>query len=134
MILLTLILFLFRVVVVIKTIDKYMVFLCLIIQSVLIFTFKVSKILLFYFRFEATIIPMLLIILARGYRTERFAAATWMVVYTVAGRLPFLFLILVNFSDIIIIISGRREKTGVLFRLLCLLPFIVKFPLFGVHY
>jgi len=49
--------------------------LCIIIQLVLVITFKVNKILLFYFCFEARAIPILVIIINWGYRPERYTAA-----------------------------------------------------------
>jgi NADH:ubiquinone oxidoreductase subunit 4 (subunit M) len=120
-------------VVVIKFTDPTIIFLCVFIQIVLVLTFKVRKVLMFYFSFEASIIPMLLIIIKRGYRPERYTAALWIVVYTVAGRLPFLFIILISFSRRLVTSMEGRVK-GFIFSLVVLMPFIVKFPLFGVHY
>jgi len=133
LVLLTLVLFFFSLVVVIKFTDPTIIFLCVFIQIVLVLTFKVRKVLMFYFSFEASIIPMLLIIIKRGYRPERYTAALWIVVYTVAGRLPFLFIILISFSRRLVT-SMEGGVKGFIFSLVVLMPFIVKFPLFGVHY
>lgn len=128
---LTLILFLLCLVVCLG--DLKIASLCMFIQLVLILTFKVNKILLFYFCFEARAIPILVIIINWGYSPERYTAAVWIVVYTVAGRLPFLYVVLGKYSDILLtrtVVDMFRWQESVML----LLPFLVKFPLFGVHY
>jgi len=116
--------------------DKIFFAINLFLLLVLCLIFKVNKIVWFYFLFEARVIPLLLIIIFRGYRPERYRAATWIVVYTVGGRIPFLFLIVKDF--LILDLWGGRENLNssslLIYTFILLLPFLVKFPIFGVHY
>jgi len=77
----------------------------------------------------------LLIIIFRGYRPERYRAATWIVVYTVGGRIPFLFLIVKDFLKLDLLGGGNFfSSSSLIYSIILLLPFLVKFPIFGVHY
>lgn len=58
-----------------------------------------------------------------------------MVVYTVGGRMPFLFLIVKDFLKLELV--GHHLFYGslsLIYSVILLLPFLVKFPMFGVHY
>ena len=56
----------------------------------LIFTLVSTKILHFYFWFEVTLVPTLLLIYGWGYQPERMQASMYFLLYTIFGRLPFL--------------------------------------------
>nr|YP_009582121.1 NADH dehydrogenase subunit 4 [Nassarius javanus]QBK82144.1 NADH dehydrogenase subunit 4 [Nassarius javanus] len=117
----------------------------LILNLILILTFMSSSILIFYFLFEASLIPTLLLILGWGYQPERLQAGMYMMIYTVAASLPLLLIILwasqsMSSSDILMISSLRihLHNTDYLWTwnfltLLCFTAFLVKLPMFTVH-
>lgn len=86
--------------------------LCL--NFILIITFLTSRRLIFYFLFEASLIPTLLLILGWGYQPERLQAGIYIMIYTVAASLPLLFVILwasqeFSSSEILIIRTLRSH-------------------------
>nr|QTT61208.1 NADH dehydrogenase subunit 4 [Tritia pfeifferi] len=115
------------------------------LNLILVTTFLSSSILIFYFLFEASLIPTLFLILGWGYQPERLQAGMYMMIYTVAASLPLLFSILwasqtLSSSDILMISSLRLHgySTECLWAwnflaLLCFTAFLVKLPMFTVH-
>nr|QTT61091.1 NADH dehydrogenase subunit 4 [Tritia ovoidea] len=115
------------------------------LNLILIVTFLCSSILIFYFLFEASLIPTLLLILGWGYQPERLQAGMYMMIYTVAASLPLLFSILwasqtLSSSDILMISSLRLHPYSTEYlwawnflTLLCFTAFLVKLPMFTVH-
>jgi len=61
---------------------------------VLIFTFSTNNRLIFYFFFEASLIPTLIIIMGWGYQPERLQAGVYFLFYTLTASLPLLLTIL----------------------------------------
>nr|YP_009312512.1 NADH dehydrogenase subunit 4 [Ellopostoma mystax]BAV72091.1 NADH dehydrogenase subunit 4 [Ellopostoma mystax] len=112
------------------------------LQTFLIMAFGATEILMFYIMFEATLIPTLIIITRWGNQTERLNAGTYFLFYTLAGSLPLLVALLL-----------LQQSTGSLSMLIlqhmppvtmntwshklwwagCLIAFLVKMPLYGVH-
>nr|YP_009509694.1 NADH dehydrogenase subunit 4 [Penion chathamensis]AXF46297.1 NADH dehydrogenase subunit 4 [Penion chathamensis]AXF46310.1 NADH dehydrogenase subunit 4 [Penion chathamensis] len=117
----------------------------LLLNLILISTFLCSSSLLFYFLFEASLIPTLLLILGWGYQPERLQAGMYMMIYTVAASLPLLFTILwaaqeLSSGEMLMISSLRLHvySTSCLWAwnfltLLCFTAFLVKLPMFTVH-
>nr|QTT61195.1 NADH dehydrogenase subunit 4 [Tritia pellucida] len=115
------------------------------LNLILVTTFLSSSILIFYFLFEASLIPTLLLILGWGYQPERLQAGMYMMIYTVAASLPLLFSILwasqtLSSSDILMISSLRLHPYSTEYlwawnflTLLCFTAFLVKLPMFTVH-
>lgn len=60
----------------------------------LVITFFRGRLLLFYFFFEASLIPTLLIIMGWGYQPERLQAGVYFLFYTLTASLPLLILII----------------------------------------
>uniref|UniRef100_UPI0030FE4889 NADH dehydrogenase subunit 4 n=1 Tax=Assiminea estuarina TaxID=2904674 RepID=UPI0030FE4889 len=130
-----------------KSGNKILMFmnLILMLNLILVVTFSLSNILYFYFLFEASLIPTLLIILGWGYQPERLQAGMYMMIYTVAASLPLLLVILwsgmKNDSfNIQLIMSVRKESVcSMVFwsynflTLLIFSAFLVKLPMFSVH-
>nr|YP_010191523.1 NADH dehydrogenase subunit 4 [Puliciphora borinquenensis]QZL38258.1 NADH dehydrogenase subunit 4 [Puliciphora borinquenensis] len=101
---------------------------------ILIFSFSVYNLLLYYVFFESSLIPTMFLILGWGYQPERLQAGVYLLFYTLAASLPLLmgifyihfflslnyFLFFVNFS------SG-------LMYLVLVIAFLVKMPMFLVH-
>lgn len=117
----------------------------LILNLILILTFISSRILVFYFLFEASLIPTLLLILGWGYQPERLQAGIYIIIYTVAASLPLLLIILwasqrLRSRDILIIRRLRTHPYNTdyswawnFLTLLCFTAFLVKLPIFTVH-
>nr|WNH23255.1 NADH dehydrogenase subunit 4 [Remorina albescens] len=112
------------------------------LQFFLILAFSATEIIMFYIMFEATLIPTLIIITRWGNQTERLNAGTYFLFYTLAGSLPLLVALLllqnntgtlslltIQFSDPMPL-STYADK---IWWAGCLLAFLVKMPLYGVH-
>nr|YP_009364606.1 NADH dehydrogenase subunit 4 [Dolichopteryx minuscula]BAX25344.1 NADH dehydrogenase subunit 4 [Dolichopteryx minuscula] len=112
------------------------------LQMFLIMAFGATEIILFYIMFEATLIPTLMIITRWGNQMERLNAGTYFLFYTLTGSLPLLIalLILQNYTGTLSMItlsythpfplSSYGDK---LWWAGCLMAFLVKMPLYGVH-
>lgn len=101
-------------------------------------TFSSTNILIFYIRFEATLIPTLLLILGWGYQPERIQAGTYMLFYTLAASLPLLILIFRiknNTGSIRMLYMSlfNLEYLSSWAYLAAVLAFLVKIPIFLVH-
>lgn len=113
-----------------------------ILQTLLILTFAATNFTLFYIIFEATLIPTLIIITRWGNQAERLTAGTYFLFYTLASSLPLLIAILYfstknHHSSIILLQLTQPQLTNtwsnVFVWVACLLAFIVKIPLYGLH-
>nr|YP_009326392.1 NADH dehydrogenase subunit 4 [Channa striata]APD28168.1 NADH dehydrogenase subunit 4 [Channa striata] len=112
------------------------------LQFFLIMTFTATEILMFYVMFEATLIPTLILITRWGNQTERLNAGTYFLFYTLAGSLPLLvaLLILQNTTGTLSLLTLQYSSPMQLVSYAdkmwwagCLLAFLVKMPLYGVH-
>lgn len=70
------------------------ILLVLLLISLLVITFSVSNMFLFYLYFEATLIPTLILIMGWGYQPERIQAGIYILFYTLTASLPLLLLII----------------------------------------
>nr|QFG38779.1 NADH dehydrogenase subunit 4 [Glaphyrina caudata] len=127
--------------------NNYLVFstFLLLLNLILMTTFLCSSTLLFYFLFEASLIPTLVLILGWGYQPERLQAGLYMMIYTVAASLPLLFIILwasqeLCSSEMLVMSSLRTHMYSTnspwawnFMTLLCFTAFLVKLPMFTVH-
>nr|ARF05701.1 NADH dehydrogenase subunit 4 [Hoplosternum littorale] len=112
------------------------------LQIFLIMAFGATEIIMFYIMFEATLIPTLIIITRWGNQAERLNAGTYFLFYTLTGSLPLLVALLLLHQDL-----GTLSMTTLQFSqpmnqntwshkiwwVGCLLAFLVKMPLYGVH-
>nr|YP_010614685.1 NADH dehydrogenase subunit 4 [Kali macrura]WAS35260.1 NADH dehydrogenase subunit 4 [Kali macrura] len=112
------------------------------LQIFLIMAFGATEIILFYIMFEATLIPTLVLITRWGNQTERLNAGTYFLFYTLAGSLPLLVALLLlqngtgTLSLLTLQYSAPMHLTSYADKLWwagCLLAFLVKMPLYGVH-
>nr|YP_010353367.1 NADH dehydrogenase subunit 4 [Stichaeus punctatus]UOF73457.1 NADH dehydrogenase subunit 4 [Stichaeus punctatus] len=112
------------------------------LQIFLIMAFGATEIIMFYVMFEATLIPTLIIITRWGNQTERLNAGVYFLFYTLAGSLPLLvaLLLLQNSAGTLSLLtlqySDPVQLTSYADKLWwagCLLAFLVKMPLYGVH-
>nr|QNK04189.1 NADH dehydrogenase subunit 4 [Taurulus bubalis] len=112
------------------------------LQVFLIMAFGATEIIMFYVMFEATLIPTLILITRWGNQTERLNAGVYFLFYTLAGSLPLLVALLLlqnstgTLSLLTIQYSDPVELSSYAHKLWwagCLLAFLVKMPLYGVH-
>nr|BBG74366.1 NADH dehydrogenase subunit 4 [Guentherus altivela] len=112
------------------------------LQAFLIMAFGATEILMFYVMFEATLIPTLIIITRWGNQTERLNAGTYFLFYTLAGSLPLLVSLLLlqnNLGTLSMLTLPYSEPMMLhswgdkIWWAGCLLAFLVKMPLYGMH-
>nr|YP_009114533.1 NADH dehydrogenase subunit 4 [Brachirus orientalis]AHZ58115.1 NADH dehydrogenase subunit 4 [Brachirus orientalis] len=112
------------------------------LQFFLILAFSATELIMFYIMFEATLIPTLMIITRWGNQTERLNAGTYFLFYTLAGSLPLLialFSMEKSFGTMSLLTLPYLSPTlsnshmTTLWWMACLLAFLVKMPLYGVH-
>nr|YP_009232635.1 NADH dehydrogenase subunit 4 [Priacanthus tayenus]AMA76484.1 NADH dehydrogenase subunit 4 [Priacanthus tayenus] len=112
------------------------------LQIFLILAFGATEIIMFYVMFEATLIPTLFLITRWGNQTERLNAGTYFLFYTLAGSLPLLvaLLLLQNSAGTLSLLTLQYSAplslstcADKLWWAACILAFLVKMPLYGVH-
>nr|YP_009050033.1 NADH dehydrogenase subunit 4 [Chiropotes israelita]AGK43612.1 NADH dehydrogenase subunit 4 [Chiropotes israelita]URH14243.1 NADH dehydrogenase subunit 4 [Chiropotes israelita]URH14256.1 NADH dehydrogenase subunit 4 [Chiropotes israelita]URH14269.1 NADH dehydrogenase subunit 4 [Chiropotes israelita] len=112
------------------------------LQTSLIMTFTATELILFYVLFETTLIPTLIIITRWGYQPERLNAGSYFLFYTLAGSLPLLITLLYysnNLGSLNILTTMITTKemllswTNSATWLGCMMAFMVKMPLYGLH-
>nr|BAP58999.1 NADH dehydrogenase subunit 4 [Psettodes cf. erumei MAC-2104]BBU26263.1 NADH dehydrogenase subunit 4 [Psettodes erumei] len=112
------------------------------LQFFLILAFSATEMIMFYVMFEATLIPTLIIITRWGNQTERLNAGTYFLFYTLAGSLPLLvaLLLLQNNTGTLSLLALHYSNPTPLTSYAhsfwwagCLLAFLVKMPLYGLH-
>nr|YP_010975972.1 NADH dehydrogenase subunit 4 [Lepomis megalotis]WNX94191.1 NADH dehydrogenase subunit 4 [Lepomis megalotis] len=127
-----------------EPINRQRVFITLLtsLQTFLIMAFSATEIIMFYVMFEATLIPTLFLITRWGNQTERLNAGTYFLFYTLAGSLPLLvaLLLLQNSAGTLSLLTLQYSNpfpltsyADKLWWVACLLAFLVKMPLYGVH-
>lgn len=100
---------------------------------ILIVSFLVNKLLIFYLLFEIRLIPILLMLLFLGRQPERLSAGLYFLIYTIVLSLPFMLVVLSQFPNQVFY-TRKRFEVSFYVRLLVLGPFIVKIPVIGLHY
>nr|QCQ82527.1 NADH dehydrogenase subunit 4 [Carinotetraodon travancoricus] len=112
------------------------------LQFFLILAFAATEMIMFYVMFEATLIPTLILITRWGNQAERLNAGTYFLFYTLAGSLPLLIalLLLQNSNGSLSLLTLLHSPTTQLSTYAdkiwwagCILAFLVKMPLYGVH-
>lgn len=119
------------------------------LNFILILVFRIRNIIYFYFFFEASLIPTLCLILGWGYQPERLQAGIYIIIYTVAGSLPLLLVIVAAeglnsdsvFRYMIPYLSCTRRCHFIcvsdVYKYLSIFAvffaFLVKLPMFSVH-
>nr|YP_009421118.1 NADH dehydrogenase subunit 4 [Lates niloticus]ASR74946.1 NADH dehydrogenase subunit 4 [Lates niloticus] len=112
------------------------------LQFFLILAFGSTELTMFYIAFEATLIPTLIIITRWGNQAERLSAGIYFLFYTLTASLPLLIALLVlqyNTGSLSILTAQYPDHvhhmsyTNKLWWSGCMLAFLVKLPLYGVH-
>nr|YP_009310627.1 NADH dehydrogenase subunit 4 [Squaliolus aliae]AOT81514.1 NADH dehydrogenase subunit 4 [Squaliolus aliae] len=116
--------------------------LLILLQTSLIMAFSATELIMFYIMFETTLIPTLIIITRWGNQTERLNAGVYFMFYTLIGSLPLLIALLLmqnNLGSLSMIIIQHPQPLNLdtwadkLWWAACLIAFLVKMPLYGVH-
>nr|AXY95292.1 NADH dehydrogenase subunit 4 [Trachypithecus francoisi] len=112
------------------------------LQISLIMTFMSTELILFYILFETTLIPTLIIITRWGNQAERLNASTYFLFYTLAGSLPLLIMLMFTYNNMgslnIMLLTLTAQKLTTTWShnltwLACMMAFMVKMPLYGLH-
>nr|YP_010455461.1 NADH dehydrogenase subunit 4 [Carollia castanea]UUA63092.1 NADH dehydrogenase subunit 4 [Carollia castanea] len=112
------------------------------LQIFLIMTFTATELILFYILFEATLLPTLIIITRWGNQAERLNAGLYFLFYTLLGSLPLLIALLhlQNLSGTLNFLLSQYYNNPLptswnssLLWLACMMAFMVKMPLYGLH-
>lgn len=107
----------------------------------LVIRFSTSNLFIFYIIFEASLIPIFLIVLGWGYQPERIKASFYLLFYTLTASLPLLIGIISIYDslctlDLMTLYGESREFCLYLSvpALLCLMTaFLVKIPVYFFH-
>nr|YP_007353839.1 NADH dehydrogenase subunit 4 [Moschus chrysogaster]AFC65400.1 NADH dehydrogenase subunit 4 [Moschus chrysogaster] len=121
---------------------KLFITMLILVQLFLIMTFTATELILFYILFEATLVPTLIIITRWGNQTERLNAGLYFLFYTLAGSLPLLVALVyiqntvgsLNFLMLQYWVQPMPNSwSNVFMWLACMMAFMVKMPLYGLH-
>lgn len=105
----------------------------------LVLTFRANDYLLFYIRFEASLIPTLLLILGWGYQPERIQAGVYILFYTLFASLPLLVSLICLYKTrgrITLSLGEIRASGGYIIQIwffASVIAFIVKLPIYLFH-
>nr|QTA94000.1 NADH dehydrogenase subunit 4 [Eupristina koningsbergeri] len=123
----------------INKINKNEYLYCLILLMLLVFlliSFSSMNYFIFYMFFEASIIPIFLLIMGWGYQVERINAAMYVLLYCLFASLPLLYLMFHLFgyqnSMIYEFIIGMNYYNNTMYFIM-VLAFLVKLPMFMFH-
>nr|URH14880.1 NADH dehydrogenase subunit 4 [Saimiri macrodon] len=121
---------------------KVYISMLILLQISLIMTFTATELILFYILFETTLVPTLIIISRWGYQPERLHASSYFLFYTLMGSLPLLITLLFyldNLGSLNMLTMMIKTKellpswTNNIMWLGCMMAFMVKMPLYGLH-
>jgi len=105
----------------------------------LVFTFTTKSIIIFYFFFEWSLIPIFIIIMGWGYQIERLKASIYILFYTLFASLPLLLILIFlnKFNGTLSIMALSLNSSAIYMSWVLILftvfAFLVKFPIYGVH-
>nr|QXM16995.1 NADH dehydrogenase subunit 4 [Neoneuromus fenestralis] len=106
------------------------------LMIMLMFSFSVTNLFMFYLFFESSLIPVLFLVLGWGYQPERLQAGMYLLFYTLFASLPMLisiFYIQSSSGMLSFIMMNMFNYNYILFYLSMILVFLVKMPMFLVH-
>nr|YP_007316801.1 NADH dehydrogenase subunit 4 [Lechriodus melanopyga]AEC33158.1 NADH dehydrogenase subunit 4 [Lechriodus melanopyga] len=118
------------------------IFSILFLQITTALAFLANNLMLFFIFFESTMIPTLIVITRWGTQKERIMAGIYMLFYTLAGSLLLLTAILYfheSFGSLTISMLKKIQEeqminfSSTIWWLACLVAFLVKMPLYGLH-
>nr|YP_010173895.1 NADH dehydrogenase subunit 4 [Pareas stanleyi]QSJ54561.1 NADH dehydrogenase subunit 4 [Pareas stanleyi] len=111
----------------------------LVLQSAISLTFMADNLTLMYIMFESTLAPTLFIITRWGQQAERLTAGTYFMLYTLMTSMPLLLAVLFMNNHLFTstpfstTMQPTNTWTQLLLWVFCLLAFLTKMPLYGLH-
>lgn len=112
------------------------VLLILIMVIFLVIAFYSSDLLMFYIIFEASLLPIFILIIGWGYQPERIQASLYLVFYTLGASLPLLLVMLYLFKtqgSLNFHILVRYTQTRFILQITLILAFLIKIPIYLGH-
>nr|QOJ45035.1 NADH dehydrogenase subunit 4 [Allobates nunciatus] len=118
------------------------IFTIILLQIATMLAFMVNNFIMFFIMFEATLIPTLVLVTRWGAQKQRMVAGMYLLFYTLSASMALLTVILLFYSDMgTVSFPMLKHYYSRLFSLdfevmwsaACLLAFLVKMPLYGVH-
>nr|CAE48112.2 NADH deydrogenase subunit 4 [Duttaphrynus melanostictus] len=118
------------------------IFTIIMLQITTLLAFLADNMILFFIMFEATMIPTLIVITRWGAQKERMLAGTYLIFYTLFGSMALLTAMLYfheTFGTMSIslmksfFINNTLTSCSLAWWAACLIAFLVKMPLYGVH-
>jgi NADH-ubiquinone oxidoreductase chain 4 len=120
--------------------SEYYNFLILLLILILLLTFFSTNILEFYFYFEVSLIPTIIIIMGWGYQPERLQAGIYFLFYTLSASLPLLLVLIYSFNIVLSLefyygdlIEWPRTNLMIIGGIGLIGAFLVKMPIFLTH-
>jgi len=104
----------------------------------LIFSFSTNNIIMFYFFFEWSLIPIFFIVVGWGYQLERIKSRFYLLIYTLFASLPLLIFIIILMNlygslSINFVYLNTLLFNYNIYMLIIIISFMVKFPMFFFH-
>nr|YP_010403067.1 NADH dehydrogenase subunit 4 [Acrolepiopsis assectella]UQV94867.1 NADH dehydrogenase subunit 4 [Acrolepiopsis assectella] len=115
---------------------NFFIFNIMFLLFMLFLTFSVMNMFMFYFFFEGSLIPTLMLIIGWGYQPERIQAGLYLLFYTLFASLPLLLGIFFIFNKLNFMNFYLMKFYNLNFILLyfsMILAFLVKMPMYFVH-
>jgi len=111
-----------------------------ILLATLVIAFSTTYLIIFYFWFESSLLPIFIIIMGWGYQPERILAGLYIFFYTLFASLPLLIIIIILNITTINSIIWRLNLVSMwsinklpIYTIFMVLAFLVKFPIYYVH-
>jgi len=104
----------------------------------LIFSFSTNNIIMFYFFFEWSLIPIFFIVVGWGYQLERIKSRFYLLIYTLFASLPLLIFIIILMNlygslSINFVYLNTLLFNYNIYMFIIIISFMVKFPMFFFH-
>nr|ALO77517.1 NADH deshydrogenase subunit 4 [Mordellidae sp. GENSP01] len=114
--------------------SSFMLFNLIILLLALYLTFSSLDLFIFYFFFEVSLIPTLILILGWGYQPERLQAGSYLLFYTMLASLPMLVSIFYFYRVGASLCFPMIEVNDSIVLYFCMnMVFFIKIPMFFVH-
>nr|QOV03319.1 NADH dehydrogenase subunit 4 [Orectochilus villosus] len=119
-----------------KNFSNYFSLLILLLLMMLFFSFISMNLFLFYFFFECSLIPTMILIMGWGYQPERVQAGIYLLFYTLFASLPMMigiFYLYNNYNHLDFIFLTIYNVNNLYIYLIMIMAFLVKLPMFITH-
>nr|ABX61103.1 NADH dehydrogenase subunit 4 [Abispa ephippium] len=115
--------------------DSLMQFMCLILMMSLLLSFGTLNMLILYFMFEFSLLPIFFLIQFKGYSYERFESMMYMLFFTIIMSIPFMMVMMSMYNKLgsLMMVSLMNYSLNEVKLFFLLLMFLVKVPMFIIH-